>query len=590
MDRQEHRVERRLAAIFAADVAGYSRLMSQDEVGTLHTLTAHREIMDRLIAEYGGRIANTAGDSVLAEFPSAVDAVQYAVSVQEALAQASQDTPEERRIQFRIGVHVGDVMVRGGDLLGDGVNIAARLESLANPGGICISEAAYRYVRKIVPLTFSDLGPQKVKNIEEPVRVYALKAPSPAPVGTEQAKSLPLPDKPSIAVLPFTNMSGDPEQEFFSDGIVEDIITALSRVRWFFVIARNSTFTYKGKAVDVRRVGSELGVQYVLEGSVRRVGNRIRVSAQLLDAHSGVHVWAEHYDRSLDDIFAVQDEITSNVVGAIEPQLVAAEAERAERRSTADLRAWECTMRALPHIWRLTRTEVEEGQGWLTQALQLDPDYAFAHALMGWSHMRLWGLVGTNQQREALERAEKSASTAALLDDREPWVHLVLGLVHARRRQPEQAIAALTRTLDLNPNFALAHAYLGYALGLSGRADAGRTALQQAVRLSPRDPFLSTEYPAFRVMIEFAAQNYEEVIRISESVIKERPDHIGAHRMLAASYGLLGQIAKANEAACEVLRLHPDFSLAEVEKASVYAEPSIRANYIEGLRLAGLPD
>src|SRR3712207_43566 len=276
--------------------------MARDEVGTLRALTAHREVMDRIIGEHGGRIANTAGDSVLAEFPSAVDAVQCAVEVQKALTQADQDTPDERRLQFRIGVHVGDVMVRGGDLLGDGINVAARLESLATPGGVCISEAAYGYARKVLHYTFADLGPQKVKNIEEPIRAYALKAPSLTVAETGQFKPLPLPDKPSIAVLPFTNMSGDPEQDYFADGIVEDITAALSRVRSFFVIARNSTFTYKGKAVDVRQVSRELGVRYALEGSVRKSGSRIRIVAQLVDAITGAPLWAEQYDGSVEDV------------------------------------------------------------------------------------------------------------------------------------------------------------------------------------------------------------------------------------------------------------------------------------------------
>ncbi|WP_147023069.1 adenylate/guanylate cyclase domain-containing protein, partial [Microvirga aerophila] len=334
MDRQEHKVERRLAAIFAADVAGYSRLMGQDEVGTLLTLTAHREIMDRLIAEHGGRIANTAGDSVLVEFPSAVDAVQCAAVVQAALAQANQDIPSDQRLQFRIGVHVGDVMVRAGDLLGDGVNIAARLESLADPGGLCISETTYGYVRKVLPLVFEDLGPQTVKNIEEPIRAFAITVESDPPTVTQaalEANTTRSPERPSIAVLPFANMSGDPEQEYFADGMVDDIITGLSRVKWFFVIARNSSFTYKGRAGDLKQVGRELGVRYVLEGSVRRAGDRIRITGLLIEAATGAHLWADRFDGSMENIFDLQDQITENVIGAIEPSLRRAEIERACR-------------------------------------------------------------------------------------------------------------------------------------------------------------------------------------------------------------------------------------------------------------------
>jgi adenylate cyclase len=320
-----HRVKRKLAAIFAADVAGYSRLVGSDEVGTLRLFTAHREILDGLIAEHRGRIANTAGDSVLAEFPSAVDAVQCAVEAQERLAEANQSLPADRRLEFRIGVHVGDVVVQPHDLFGDGVNIAARLQTLAEPGGICISGAVHEHVRRLLPLRFSDLGPQVVKNIDEPVRTYLLSSSTAPPAVTAQEpdrpKPLPLPDKPSIAVLPFTNMSGDPEQEYFADGLVEEIITGLSRVKSFFVIARNSSFTYKSRAVDVRQVSRELGVRYVLEGSIRKAGSRVRIVGQLVDATTGHHVWADRFDGDISDIFDLRDKVTESVVGAVEPSI-----------------------------------------------------------------------------------------------------------------------------------------------------------------------------------------------------------------------------------------------------------------------------
>ena len=331
--------ERRLVAIFAADVEGYSRLMGNDEVSTLRDLTERRAILDELIASHRGRIANTAGDSVLAEFGSAVDAVQCAVEAQAALAGANATLSPERHINFRIGIHVGDVMVKGGDLFGDGVNIAARLQALASAGGTCISSVAYDQVRKILPLAFTDLGAQQVKNIEEAVRAYAITSKGAATADTASFaaapgsnSALPLPDRPSIAVLPFQNMSGDPEQEYFCDGMVEDIITGLSRIKWLFVIARNSSFTYKGRAVDVKQVGRELGVRYVLEGSVRKAADRVRITGQLIDVVTGAHLWAERYDRKSDGIFALQDEITLSVVGAIEPGLRQAEVERAKKR------------------------------------------------------------------------------------------------------------------------------------------------------------------------------------------------------------------------------------------------------------------
>jgi adenylate cyclase len=447
MDRQGHKVERRLAAIFAADVVGYSRLMEQDEVGVLQTLTAHREIMDRLIAKHGGRIANTAGDSVLAEFPSAVDAVQCAVAVQETLAHAGHDTPDERRVQFRIGVHVGDVMVRGSDLLGDGVNIAARLESIAEPRSVCVSEATYGYARKAMPLSFSDLGLQTVKNIAEPIRAYTLKASPPAPARTDQAKPLPLPDKPSIAVLPFMNMDGDPE-DHFADGIVEEIIAALSRFRSLFVIARNSTFTYKGKAVDVRQVSRELGVRYVLEGSVRRAGGRIRIIAQLIDATTGRHIWTERYDGDVTDIFDLQDQVTEAIVGALEPTITLSEIERAKRKRPDNLDAYDCVMRALPAIWSQDEETTAEGLRLAEQAMALDPTYALPKALAAWCYAQRLSYLRTRNPAEDRSRATTLAQDAVRLDSSDPLVLTCAGAAYSITR--DYAVADARRCLSRN--------------------------------------------------------------------------------------------------------------------------------------------
>ncbi|GEO18975.1 adenylate/guanylate cyclase domain-containing protein [Microvirga aerophila] len=430
MGPQEHKVARRLTAIFAADVAGYSRLMEQDEVGTLEALTAHREVMDQLIAEHGGRIANTAGDSILVEFSSAVDAVQCAVAVQETLAQAAHDTPDERCLQFRIGVHVGDVMVRGSDLLGDGVNIAARLQSIAEPGGVCLSDAAYGYVRRVVPFTFSDLGPQKVKNIEEPVRAFALKATLPTPAGKGKAKSLPLPDKPSIAVLPFRNMSGDPEQDYLADGIVEEIIAALSRFRSLFVIAHSSTFTYKGKAVDVRQVSQELGVRYVLEGSVRRAGNRLRIIAQLIDATTGSHIWTERYDGNVTDLFDLQDRVTEAIVGALEPTITLSEIEWAKRKRPDSLDAYDCVMRALPAVWSHDAEVTAEGLRLAEQAMVLDPTYALPKALAAWCYAQRVTYMRTPDPAADRAKALRLAREAASLDSSDTLVLTVLSAAY----------------------------------------------------------------------------------------------------------------------------------------------------------------
>src|SRR6266481_4739020 len=388
-------VERMLVAIFAADVEGYSRLMDRDEVATLRDLTERRHILDGLIASHRGRIANTAGDSVLAEFASAVDAVQCAVAVQGALAEANAGASPDRHINFRIGVHVGDVMVKGGDLFGDGVNITARLQTLAAPGGVSVSGAAYDHIRKVLPFKFADLGAQHVRNIEEPVRIYAVgaaKAPmtSASPKPSDERKPLTLPDKPSIAVLPFQNLSGDPEQEYFADGMVEDIITALSRFTTLFVIARNSSFTYKGRAVDIKQVGRELGVRYVLEGSVRKAAGLVRISGQLIEASTGAHLWAEKFDGALEDVFELQDAVTERVVGAIEPSIKQAEINRARTKPTSNLDAYDYYLRAFQQTLPYTREGSDAALDYIRQAIALDPGYALAKAFLSVIYVTRW--------------------------------------------------------------------------------------------------------------------------------------------------------------------------------------------------------
>src|SRR6266446_2455356 len=377
----EARVERRLAAILSADVAGYSRLTGLDEEGTHATLKAcRRELIDPKIAEHRGRMVKNTGDGALVEFASAVDAMRCAMKIQRAMAERNAAIPEDRRIEFRIGINVGDIIIDEGDIYGDGVNIAARVETLASPGAICLSDNAYQQIKGKLALDVSDMGEQHLKNIAQPVRVYRVRLDRGVP---EVAPALP--DKPSIAVLPFQNMSGDPEQEYFSDGITEDIITALSRLRWFFVIARNSTFAYKGKGVDVKHLGRELGVRYVLEGSVRKSGSRVRITGQLIDAMTGNHIWAERYDRELADIFALQDEITTSVTAAIEPKLLAAEGIRTETRSINDLNAWDLVARALSHFWKLTAAESETAITILRKAVQRYPNYAAAHSMLAFA-------------------------------------------------------------------------------------------------------------------------------------------------------------------------------------------------------------
>ena len=456
------RVERRLAAIFAADVAGYSRLMSQDEAGTLRALADAREIMDGLIAEHGGRIANTAGDSVLAEFPSAVDAVQCAVAVQDRLAEANAEVPEDRRLQLRIGIHLGDVAVRGGDLLGEGVNIAARLEGVAEPGGVCLSGAVHAFVRKALPLAYTDLGEQHVKNIDEPVRVFAVESAA-AAARPSAPKPLPLPDKPSIAVLPFTNMSGDLEQEYFGDGLVEDIITALSRFRGLFVIARNSSFTYKGIPVDVRLVGRELGVRYVLEGSVRKAGNRLRITGQLIEAATGAHVWADRFDGALEDVFELQDRITQGVIAAIVPTLEQAEVDRARRKPTESLDAYDCYLRGLTGIHASTLHGNKEAIRWFYAAIEHDPEFAAAYGgaatCLAWRKSSGWV---TDRIREMAE-TERLARRAAELGRNDAvalcWAAWALPFVV---HDLDAGADLIARALALNANLRMAWHISGF--------------------------------------------------------------------------------------------------------------------------------
>jgi adenylate cyclase len=499
--REEEETVRKLAAIFAADVAGYSRLMGRDEISTLRRLTACRAILDERIAAYRGRIFGSAGDSVVADFTSAVDAVQCAVAVQDLIAKDSAAQPAGEQMRFRIGVHIGDVIVQGENLFGNGVNIAARLEPLAEPGGICISGAVRDQIGTKLPVAFTDLGDQQVKNIAQPIRAYRVGGGSTTAIA---APSPPLPDKPSIAVLPFENLSGDPEQEYFADGMVEEVITALSKVRWFFVIARNSTFTYKGRAVDVRQVAHELGVRYVLEGSVRKAGNRVRITAQLVDATIGNHVWAERYDRELAGIFAVQDEITERVVAEIEPELYAAEHFRSQRKPPESLDAWECVIRALSYVGQGTRAGMTEAEALCRRAIAIAPNYSQAHSLLAWAVIRAaaWsGGVGS-----VLADAATEAQTALGLDERDPWAHLTYGVVLVRMRRHGEAERAFRRALEANPNFALAHAFLGLPLSSLGAHQEALDSAKQALRLSPKDPPVFTFAARAMASAYFAAE------------------------------------------------------------------------------------
>jgi len=533
---EEEETVRKLAAIFAADVEGYSRLMGQDEIGTLRRLTACRAILDERVAAYRGRIFGSAGDSVVADFASAVDAVQCAVAVQEAFAKGSAARPAGEQMRFRIGVHVGDVLVQGDNLFGDGVNIASRLEALAEPGGICISGMVRDQIGTKLPLAFTDLGEQQVKNITQPIRAYRVRGESSTPA---VMASPPLPDKPSIAVLPFQNLSGDPEQEYFADGMVEEITTALSKVRWFLVIARNSTFAYKGRAVDVRQVARELGVRYVLEGSVRKAGNRVRISGQLIDAATGNHVWAERYDRELADIFAVHDEIAERVVAAIEPQLYAAEHFRSQRKPPESLDAWECVIRALSSVGQGTRVGDMEAEGLCRRAIAIAPGYGQAHSLLAWALMRrparLGGDIGS-----VLPEAMAESRAALGLDERDPWAHLSHGLVLWRTRRHNEAERAFRRALELNPNFALAHACLGLPLAVRGELKEAIRTAEHALLLSPNDRIIGARASEAVAHAYFGAEHYADCVARARTAIDSAPELQIAHRLLIAAAAMQG--------------------------------------------------
>ena len=592
MDRQEHRVERRLAAIFAADVAGYSRLMEQDEVRTLRTLTDHRQIMDRHIAEYGGRIANTAGDSVLAEFPSAVDAVQCATQVQKALTSADHDKPDEECLQFRIGIHVGDVMIRGGDLLGDGVNIAARLESLAEPGGICISETTYGYVRKVLPFPFTDLGPHQLKNIEEPIRVFSV-----GRVGITSASftppispdAPPLPDRPSIVVLPFTNLSEDPDQTFLTEGIVDEVTSALSRFRSLFVIARSSTLAYKEHAADVKRVSRELGVRYVLEGTMRRAGNRVRITAQLIDGQSGSYIWSDRYDGEITDLFDLQDRITESIIGALQPTIRSSEIERARRKRPGNLRAYDYVMRAMPSIWAVERATNEEALGLLEQAIALDPSYALPKALAAWCHGQRVPFLWTNHPGEERSAALRLAKEAARLDSDDPLVLTILASAYAVGREFAEAVPLIDRAVQLDPNSAWAWHHSGWIRNFLNQPDLAIEHFQRSIRISPLDPYNFDAAIGIGIA-HFHAERFAEAASWVRRGIAEKPSATWAWRIVAAAYANLERLDEAREALACLVQAHPGITIAAIKQSSMPPSRSFQDALFGGLRAAGLPE
>jgi adenylate cyclase len=587
----EERVKRRLAAILAADVVGYSRMMGRDEAGTLARLKSLRtEFLHPKVGEYGGRIVKTTGDGTLIEFGSAVDAVSHAVDVQRGMAERNVSLPEEEQIWLRLGINVGDIIIDGDDIYGDGVNVAARLEALAEPGGICISDRVHDYVGERLDITCEDLGPQAVKNIADPVHVYRIRLGDTAARSTSEVRGpLPLPSKPSIAVLPFENMSDDPEQEFFADGIAEDIITALSKYRWFFVVARNSSFTYKGHPVDVKQVARELGVRYLVEGSVRRSGNRLRITAQLIDAPSGNHIWAERYDRQLDDIFELQDEITETIVSTIEPELGGVERERAKRKPPESLDGWELHQRGLWHLWKKSPADADQAERIFLDVIDRAPGFAAAHAALSYLLFDRVALGWTNADEDTLGRALSEGQTAVSLDDKDPFAHFALGRAHTLQGHFEQAIAELRKALDLNPNFAMAYYGLGHALAWAGRAGEALTPLYKAMRQSPRDPLVF----AFENMAGFAhllLGEYDEAIEMLQSAAGHPNGVFWSNAQLAMAFYELDHLPEAHASLEAARGMQADLSLGTVMTMLRPVNAEFRERMVAALRQLGLPE
>jgi TolB-like protein len=574
------RVERRLAAILAADVAGYSRLIEADEEGTLSRLKALRaEVIDPKIAGHHGRIVKTTGDGLLVEFTSVVGALRCAAEVQAALAESNAPTSPNHRIEFRIGINVGDIVVEGADIFGDGVNVAARLEGLAEPGGICVSARVQEDAAGRLALAFEDIGEQALKNIARPVRAYRVV--TAAGAASARASSGPaLPDKPSIAVLPFANLSGDPEQEYFADGMVEEIITALSRIRWLFVIARNSSFTYKGQAVDVKQVGRELGVRYLLEGSVRKAGGRVRITAQLIEAASGAHLWADRFDGSLEDVFDLQDKVAISVAGVIEPALQAAETARSANRPTNDLTAYDLYLRAHPMVWSSAR-QIPEALRLTEQAIERDPRYGPALAWAAVCCVRLLledrsedqeadRLKGTDFARRALEVAG---------DD--PGILASAALVLAYFGEDIGAMMALVdRALALNPSFARGWHISGTLRLWAGHPDLAIEHIETSLRLSPRAR-IGTTLIAIGAA-HFVSRRFDEAVPKLLLALQEDPNHPASYRLLAACYAHMGRRSEASEVVKRLRAITPDV----VPSINYLRNPEHRELYLSGLRLA----
>ena len=588
-------VERRLAAVLAADVAAYSRLMGRDEERTLANLKSFRKtLIDPAIAAHRGRIVKTTGDGMLVEFASAVDAARCAVEVQRNVAAQNADVPQDLRIEFRIGIHVGDIIIDDNDIFGDGVNIAARLEGIAVPGGVCISDDAHRQIRGKIDIAFDDIGEQTLKNIVEPMRAWRMRLagedasaiqPGSTPI---KVQDLALPDKPSIVVLPFDNMSAEPGQDYLADEIVEAITAALSCIRSFFVIARSSAFTYKGRATNARDIGKELGVAYLLEGSVQKAGNRLRIIVQLIETEGGAHVWSSRFDGAVEDFFDLEDRITEQVAGALQPSIRIAEIERSRRKRPQDLGSYDYTMRAMPHVWALEKEESGKALQLLEKALAIDPEFPLALSLAGWCHAQRSVYNWADDIAESQALARSLAERAAEMSGDDPVILAVLGAVHTFVRNFGTARVLLERAVILDSNAAWAWSRLGWLENYADQPQKAIDNFERALRLSPIDPMNFNNYVGLGSAHE-VAQEYDKAAAFYRRALEERPNAGWIYRNLSSSLSGAGRVEEAKLAFAEMMRSYPDLTVAKFKQAMVFSTGPLN-RMAENLRKLGLPD
>ena len=583
---------RRLATVLSADVVSGARFLGLDEVSTLQQLTGHLALLADLVTRHAGQVASTAADGLLAEFPSTVNAIECAMAAQQRLVEVNRDVPSDRRLELQIGIHVGDVMDRGADLLGEGVTVAVGIQALAEPKGICLSATALELVHKSLPLGVVDLGRHSIKNVAESISVYAVAGFGDVAVTDAaafgRARPLPLPDKPSLAVLPFTSMSGDPEQEYFADGLVEEIITSLSQVRAFFVIARNSTFTYKGRAVDVRQVARELGVRYVLEGSIRKAGTRVRIVGQLIDAVGGHHVWADRFEGEISDIFELQDKVTERVVGSVEPTIRLEEIRQARAKPTSYITAYDLYLRALPCFYSMTREGFAEVRRLTNEALSIDPGFQLARALGAYirsiSVSQCWHepddvRVATRMAREVLAEAR----------DDPICLRFAAQVMAYSAKEYETALGALERSLQINPNSAQSYTSGGWVNAHSGRPLVAIEHFQRAMRLSPLDPEKGIALSGIGMSYLMLKRN-EEALSWGEEALREMPGYGSSYRVVIGALVGLGRVDEAKVAAQRMMAVFPTYTVSLQREINPWRDHAFAERYLEALLLAGVPD